>query len=119
MNMHIMILMNLHAKYIAKNKLVIYYELFVFLIKTDKGFDKATFENQMSVMRGQVRLLFYIFIYVFVSTPQLLSLELQKLTSMNDIWRYFHLRRLNFFLGFVLIYGLMKQQKVYADFFFF
>lgn len=27
-----------------------------FLMKTDKGFDKATFENQMSVMRGQVRL---------------------------------------------------------------
>lgn len=26
------------------------YELF----KTDKGFDKATFENQMSVMRGQI-----------------------------------------------------------------
>lgn len=29
---------------------------FFFLMKTDKGFDKATFENQMSVMRGQVRL---------------------------------------------------------------
>uniref|UniRef100_A0A8C9FFV1 Phosphatidylinositol 4-kinase type 2 n=1 Tax=Pavo cristatus TaxID=9049 RepID=A0A8C9FFV1_PAVCR len=28
------------------------------LFKTDKGFDKATFENQMSVMRGQVRLHF-------------------------------------------------------------
>lgn len=58
MNVRIMILMNLHAKYTAKNKWVIYYKLFVFLIKTDKGFDKATFENQMSVMRGQVRLLF-------------------------------------------------------------
>lgn len=30
--------------------------LWFFLMKTDKGFDKATFENQMSVMRGQVRL---------------------------------------------------------------
>lgn len=66
MNMHIMILMTLHAKYVAKNKWVIYYKLFVFLIKTDKGFDKATFENQMSVMRGQVRLLFYLFILYLI-----------------------------------------------------
>lgn len=33
MNMHIVILMNLHAKYIAKNNWIIYYKLFVFLNK--------------------------------------------------------------------------------------
>lgn len=29
--------------------------MFFFLMKTDKGFDKATFENQMSVMKGQIK----------------------------------------------------------------
>lgn len=64
-------LMDLSAKYIARNKWVISYNNYLFsLIKTDKGFDKATFENQMSVMRGQVRLLFCIFIHVFnLSSP--------------------------------------------------
>lgn len=38
---------------------------YVFFIKTDKGFDKATFENQMSVMRGQVRLHYNIICHNF------------------------------------------------------
>lgn len=63
MTMHIVNLINVHTKYTVNNKGIISYNnftvlwfFFFFLMKTDKGFDKATFENQMSVMRGQVRL---------------------------------------------------------------
>lgn len=61
MTMHIVNLINVHTKYtVNKKKGIISYNNFTvlcfFLMKTDKGFDKATFENQMSVMRGQVRL---------------------------------------------------------------
>lgn len=61
MTMHIVNLINVHTKYTVNKKkesfLIITLLFYVFfLMKTDKGFDKATFENQMSVMRGQVRL---------------------------------------------------------------
>ncbi|XP_033015888.1 phosphatidylinositol 4-kinase type 2-beta isoform X3 [Lacerta agilis] len=47
------------------------YELF----KTDKGFDKATFEKQMSVMRGQVRMLFIVTVPLKTIIPQLLFIK--------------------------------------------
>lgn len=47
--------------------LIVTVMFYVFFTKTDKGFDKATFENQMSVMRGQVRLHFNIISFVTTS----------------------------------------------------